>query len=106
MVSDEKPKFDCTGGHGLGFPAPPPPIPEYGSDTVYTQLIQEWLDWKMSEVDEQDEDKTRCAKWMNKAKIKPRRRITPQEWKRQGQIILEEKNGLSVFKGKRKPNTY
>ena len=46
----------------------------------------------MSEVDEQGEEKTQAKNHS-------------QDWKRQRQIFLEEKNVLSVLTGKRKPKT-
>ena len=57
---------------------------------VLTRLIQKWKDWKMSEVDDIVQTQTR--------------RNNAQEWSRQRRTFLEEKHGLSLLTGKRKPN--
>ena len=56
---------------------------------LLAQLVQKWLEWKMSEVD----DIVQVQSKKNHS----------QEWVRQRKIFLEEKNGLSLLTGKRKP---
>ncbi len=56
---------------------------------LLVQLVQKWLEWKMSEVD----DIVQVQSKKNHS----------QEWVRQRKIFLEEKNGLSLLTGKRKP---
>jgi len=56
---------------------------------LLTQLIQKWKEWKMSEVDDIIQTQTKH----NQA----------QEWAKQRRTFLEEKHGLSLLTGKRKP---
>ncbi len=55
-----------------------------------TQVVQKWKEWKMSEVDDiiQAQAKTNHS----------------QEWTNQRRTFLEEKHGLGLLTGKRKPN--
>jgi len=63
-------------------------LPSSSMDLL-TQLIQKWKDWKMSEVDDIIQTQTRHNQ--------------SQEWAKQRRTFLEEKNGLSLLTGKRKP---
>jgi hypothetical protein len=56
---------------------------------LLAQLVQKWLEWKMSEVDDI-------------VQVQSKKNHT-QEWVRQRKIFLEEKNGLSLLTGKLKP---
>ena len=55
---------------------------------LLVHLVQKWLAWKMSEVD----DIIQVQSKKNHS----------QEWTSQRKIFLEEKNGLSLLTGKRK----
>ena len=57
---------------------------------LLTQLLQKWKDWKMSEVDDIVQTQARTNH--------------SQEWAKQRRTFLEEKHGLSLLTGKRKPN--
>ena len=57
---------------------------------LLTQLLKKWKDWKMSEVDDIVQTQARTNH--------------SQEWAKQRSTFLEEKHGLSLLTGKRKPN--
>jgi hypothetical protein len=57
---------------------------------LLTQLIKKWKEWKMSEVDDIVQVQARTSH--------------SQEWAKQSRTFLEEKHGLSLLTGKRKPN--
>jgi hypothetical protein len=57
---------------------------------LLTQLVKKWKDWKMSEVDDMVQTQARTNH--------------SQEWAKQRRTFLEEKHGLSLLTGKRKPN--
>jgi hypothetical protein len=57
---------------------------------LFTQLVKKWKDWKMSEVDDMVQTQARTNH--------------SQEWAKQRRTFLEEKHGLSLLTGKRKPN--
>ncbi len=60
---------------------------------LLAQLVQKWKEWKMSEVDDiiQSQARKKHAHW-------------GQEWAKKRRTFLEEKHGLSLLTGKRKPN--
>ena len=57
---------------------------------LFTQLVKKWKEWKMSEVDDMVQTQARTNQ--------------SQEWAKQRRTCLEEKHGLSLLTGKRKPN--
>jgi len=57
---------------------------------LFTQFVKKWKDWKMSEVDDIVQTQARTNH--------------SQEWAKQRRTFLEEKHGLSLLTGKRKPN--
>ena len=57
---------------------------------LLTRLVQKWKDWKMSEVD----DIVQMQAKKNHA----------QEWAKKRRTFLEEKHGLTLLTGKRKPS--